>query len=76
MESYPSDEFEYTTRVDVNIAILREMERARFRERLRQIIPLVASQLVAAGVDFSNVDFSKVSDVTDDEIDAIHRDLR
>lgn len=71
----PSDEYEYTTRDDVNIAILRAMERMRFRERLRQIILLVTKQLVAAGVDFSKVDFSKVRDVTDDEIGGIWEDL-
>lgn len=65
------EEVEYMTRVDVNIAILREIERIHFREKLRGLMPLVASQLVAAGVDFSKVDFSTITDATDAEIDQV-----
>lgn len=65
------DDIEYTTRVDVSIAIMREIERIHFRERLRRLMPLVAQQLVAAGVDFSKVDFSKVTDATDSDIDQV-----
>lgn len=65
------EEVEYVTRVDVSIAILREMERIAFRAKLRRLIPMVARELVAAGVDFSKVDFSKVTDATDSEIDAV-----
>lgn len=61
----------YITRVDVNIAILREIERIHFREKMRRLMPLVAQQLRAAGVDFSKVDFSKVADATDAEIDQV-----
>lgn len=70
------EEIEYTTRDDVNIAILREMERIRFRELLRRLMPLVAQQLSTAGVDFSHVDYSKVTDASDSEIDAVFDDLR
>lgn len=34
-------------------------------------MPLVAQELVAAGVDFSKVDFSKATDATDSEIDKV-----
>lgn len=69
------EEIEYVTRDDVNMAILRSMEKFVFRERLRRIMPLVAKELVRAGVDFSKVDFSKVVDATDEEIDAIFEAL-
>lgn len=65
------DDLEYITRDDVNIAILREMERINFRAKLRRLMPLVAQDLVAAGVDFSKVDFSKVTDASDSEIDKV-----
>lgn len=65
------EEAEYVTRVDVNIAILREIERINFREKMRRLMPLVAQQLVAAGVDFSKADFSGVTDVADAEIDQV-----
>lgn len=65
------DDLEYITRDDVNIAILREMERINFRAKLRRLMLLVAQELVAAGVDFSKVDFSKVTDATDSDIDKI-----
>ena len=75
MNDTETEDFEYVTRVDVNIAILREIAKIRCRERLRRVMPLVAQHLVAAGVDFSRVDFSKVSDASDSEIDAIYEDL-
>lgn len=65
------DDLEYITRDDVNIAILREIERINFRAKLRRLMPLVAQELVAAGVDFSKVDFSKVADASDSEIDKV-----
>lgn len=65
------DDLEYVTRDDVNIAILREIERINFRAKLRRLMPLVAQQLVAAGVDFSKVDFAQVRDITDAEVDLI-----
>lgn len=69
------DEIEYVTRVDVNIAILREIERIEFRAKLRRLMPMVAQELVNAGVDFSRVDFSKLTDATDAEIDHVFDDL-
>lgn len=65
------DEIEYITRDDVNMAILREMERINFRAKLRRLMPMVAQELVAAGADFSKVDFSKVTDASDSEIDKV-----
>lgn len=65
------DDIEYVTRDDVNIAILREIERINFRAKLRRLMPIVAQELVAAGVDFSKVDFSKVKDASDSEIDKV-----
>lgn len=69
------EEIEYITRDDVNVAILREIERIHFRAKLRRLMPMVAQELAAAGVDFSRVDFSKVTDATDSEIDHIFNDL-
>lgn len=69
------EEIEYITRVDVNIAILREIGRIHFRAKLRRLMPMVTKELVAAGVDFSKVDFSKITDATDSEIDAVFDDL-
>jgi hypothetical protein len=73
------DDLEYVTRVDVNLAILHEIAKIRFRERFREIGPLIAQgivkNLVAAGVDFSQVDFSKVTEPTDEELDAIYEDF-
>ena len=73
-------EFDYATRVDVNIAILREIEKIHFRERFRQKGPLIAQgivkNLIAAGVDFSKADLSKVTEPTDDELDAIYEDFK
>lgn len=71
MAMIEEEEIEYVTRDDVNIAILREMERITFRAKLRRLMPTVAQELVAAGVDFSKVDFSKVTDATDSDIDAV-----
>jgi hypothetical protein len=70
-----SDEFDCATRDDVNIAILREIAKIRFRERLPLIMAGVAKHLVAAGVDFSKVDFKQVTSVTDEEMNSIYEDL-
>lgn len=69
------EEADYVTRVDVNIAILQEVAKIRFRERLPLIMAGVAQNLVAAGADFSKVDYSKLGPVTDVDIDAIYEDL-
>jgi len=69
------DDLEYATRVDVNIAILREIQKIRFRERLPRVMAGVAQHLVSAGVDFSKVDFSKVTEPTDADLNAIYEDL-
>lgn len=73
--SEPAEDYEYVTSVEANMAILREISRIRFRERSRRVIPLVAQELVAAGVDFSRVDFSKLTNVTDDDLNAVYEDL-
>jgi len=74
------DEFEYATRDDLNIAIINEIAKIRFRERFRETGPLIAQgivqNLIAAGVDFGKVDFSKVTEPTDEELDAIYEDFK
>jgi len=74
------DEVEYATRVDANIAILREIAKIRFRERFRKIGPLIAQgivkSLISAGVDFSQVDYSKITRLSDEEIDSIYEDFK
>lgn len=73
--STAEEDIEYITRDDVNIAILQEIRKIRFRARLRQLMPAVARSLVAAGVDFSKVNMAAVQEPTDAEIDAIFEDL-
>ena len=70
-----TDDLEYVTRVDVNIAILREIAKIRFRERLPLVMAGVARHLVAAGVDLSNVDYSRITEPTDADMNAIYEDL-
>lgn len=65
------DDLEYVTRVDVNIAILREIGRIHFREKMRVLMPLVAQQLVDAGVDFSRAHFDSPAVVEDKDIDQV-----
>lgn len=65
------EEIEYITRVDVNIAILREIERINFREKMRILMPLVAQQLADAGVDFSSAHFDGPVVVEDEDIDQV-----
>ncbi len=75
--SEPADEdYEYVTSVEGNMAILREIAKLRFKERLPLIMARVAEELVAAGVDFSRADFSRVTPISEDEWDAIYEDLR
>jgi hypothetical protein len=69
------DEADYVTRVDVNIAILREIAKMKFRERLPRIMEGVAKELMVAGVDFSRAKLS-TTPITDEEWDAIYEDLR
>jgi hypothetical protein len=69
------EEIEYTTRIDVNIAILREIAKIRFRERLPRIMAGVTQHLVSAGVDFSKVDYSRITEPTDEDLNAIYEDL-
>jgi hypothetical protein len=70
------DEFDYVTRVDVNIAILREIAKLRFKERLPHIMEGVAKELTAAGVDFSRARALGTLTISDEEWDAIYEDLR
>jgi len=71
------DEFQYETRVDVNIAILREIAKIRFKERLPRIMAGVARELVAAGVVFPEASLLKVSlAISDEDWDAIYEDLK
>jgi hypothetical protein len=69
------DDFEYATRVDVNIAILREIAKIRLRERLPRVMAGVAQHLIAAGVDFSKVDYSRITEPTEADLNAIYEDL-
>jgi hypothetical protein len=70
------DEAEYVTRVDVNIAIMREIAKIRFKERLPLIMEGVAKELLAAGVDFTKAKFSESPSLTEEEWDAIYEDLK
>ena len=65
------DDLEYSTSVEANIAILREMERIHFREKMRCLMPMVARQLADAGVDFSEAHFDGPAIVTDADIDEV-----
>ena len=49
------DEYEYTTSIDDNIAIIRAYEKDTFLDRMRPLMEEVAKELMAAGVDFSKV---------------------
>jgi hypothetical protein len=69
------DDFEYTTSVESNIVIIREISKIRFRERLITLMPLIAQNLMDTGVDFSKVDFTKLGSVSDSDIDSIYEDL-
>ena len=70
------DDFEYATSVEGNIAVLRAIECIYFRKKLRQIMPLITKELVAAGVDFSKVNFTNVIELTNDDLNAVFEDLR
>jgi hypothetical protein len=70
------EEADYVTRVDVNLAILREIAKLRFKERLPRIMDGVAKRLMDAGVDFSNARMPEDLTITDEEWDAIYEDLR
>ena len=70
------DDVEYITRVDVNMAIIREMTKLQFKERLPRIMAGVAKQLMDAGVDFSKAQMPEDLTITDEEWDAIYEDLR
>jgi hypothetical protein len=74
MSNQPSNEFDYATRDDVNIAILRETAKIRFRERLPLVMEGVAKELLAAGVDFSKARFS-TTPLTDEDVNSIYEDL-
>lgn len=74
-ETESPEEADYITRVDVNLAIIREIAKLKFRERLPRIMAGVAKQLTDAGVDFSRAKFS-TTPITDEEWDAIYEDLR
>jgi hypothetical protein len=47
------DELNYETNAEANIAIMRAMGEIRFMEKMELLMPLVAQELVKAGVDFS-----------------------
>jgi hypothetical protein len=70
-----SEEFDYVTRVDANIAILREIAKLEFKKRLPRIMEGVARELMKAGVDFSKAKFS-TTPLTDEDWDAIYEDFR
>lgn len=70
------DDLEYVTRVDVNLAILREIAKLKFKERLPRVMAGVVKQLMDAGVDFSHAVVPENLTITDEEWDAIYEDLR
>lgn len=74
-KSLPQDDYEYVTSVDVNLAIMREIAKIRFKERLPRIMAGVARKLTDAGVDFSKAEIVDLS-ITDEEWDAIYEDFR
>ena len=76
MTKEPNEEAEYVTRVDVNIAVLREIAKLRFKERLPRIMEGVTKQLIAAGVDFSKARIPDNFEVSEEDWDAIYEDLR
>jgi hypothetical protein len=49
------DEIEYSTSVEGNLAIMREINKITFLERMKPLMTEVAKELVRAGVDFSKV---------------------
>lgn len=58
----PSDDYEYTTaNPEAQMALACAINEILFMERMKRLMPLVAKELVKAGVDFSKVDYSKVS---------------
>lgn len=69
------DNLEYVTRVDVNIAIIREMAKLQFKERLPRIMAGIAKHLMDAGVDFSRARIPENLTITDEEWDTIYEDL-
>jgi len=70
------EEADYVTRVDVNLAILREITKLQFKERLPRIMAGVAKTLMDAGVDFSKARTPETLTITDEEWDAIYEDFR
>lgn len=56
-EHFP-DELNYETNSEANVAIIKAMGEIRFMQRMEQLMPLVARELVRAGVDFSKVEGS------------------
>jgi len=52
MEPEP-EELMYATSYEANLAIMREISKIRFWERMRKLMPMLARELAAAGVDFS-----------------------
>jgi hypothetical protein len=49
------DELNYATNTEANIAIIKAMGEIMFMRKMEQLMPLVAKELVKAGVDFSKV---------------------
>lgn len=57
-----SDDYEYTTAdMDQQMMLAAALNEILFMERMQKLMPLVAQELVNAGVDFSKVDWSKVN---------------
>lgn len=57
------EEFMYATNHEANLAIMREISKIRFWERMRELMPLIARELSAAGVDFSRARFPTEAEV-------------
>lgn len=56
-----SDEYEYTTaNPEAQMMLACALNEILFHERMQKLMPLVAQELVNAGVDFSKVDWSMV----------------
>jgi len=65
------DDLEYVTSVEVNLGIMRAMERIHFREvKLPRLINAIAKSLTDAGGDFSKAKFADTS-LSDAEIESV-----
>lgn len=63
------EELMYATNHEANIAILREISKIRFWDHMRELMPMIACELAAAGVDFSRARIP-----TDQQVESLIRE--